>query len=369
MPDSFCRFAARWATIFAIVVAFAPTNATASAFTVKDVPVDVTAGTASQAREQALADGETRAFSILLRRLTESADHARLPQLSPTEVTALVRDFSLRDEKISDVRYLARMTVRFRSAEVRDLLLAYGIPFAETESKPVMVVPILDAGRGPELWTDTNPWRFAWADWLADAESGGLVPFVLPLGDLADIAALDVESARRGEVRRLQALALRYGAEQALIAQARWLPNTDGTGFLDVSSTRIGTDFIAPTIASRFVKAAEEEDSAFLRRAAAAVDALVQDDWIASNRIAFDQRGIMAVAVPIGALGDWLEIKRRLDTVPVIEDLEIVLLNRAEVRVNMHFIGSPEQLARALKQNDLLLYENDGQWFVYPENT
>jgi len=372
MPASFlsrCRLILGFvvAVLLAGTVVLAPQTAKADAFTVADVTIDVTAQAASQAREQALGEGEVLAFNLLMRRLTEQLDHERLPQLSAEAITALVRDFSLNDERISNVRYIARMTVRFRSADVRDLLLAYDIPFAETKSKPVMVIPILDTGGGPELWTNTNAWRFAWADWLTQAEAGGLVPFVLPLGDLADLATLDVTAARAGDAARLRTLAQRYGATESLIVQARWTPSDAGTGFLDVSTTRIGVTGVGPTLASRIVKDVVEDDATFLLRAAAAVDRQVQDDWIRANRIAFDQRGIMAIVIPVEALSDWQRVKKRLNGVPIIEDQQVVMLNRTEVRINLHFIGTPEQLTRALQQADLLLYEKDSQWYLYPE--
>ncbi|MHC8509790.1 MAG: DUF2066 domain-containing protein [Rhodospirillales bacterium] len=340
---------------------------TGGAFTVAGVPVDVTAEAAAEAREQALGAGETRAFNLLLRRLTESADHYRLPTPPPESVTALVRDFSLRDEKISSVRYIARMTVRFHAAGVRDLLLAHGIPFAETIGRPLMIAPVLDAGSGAELWTDSNPWRFAWAGWLARAESAGLRPFVLPIGDLTDIGAADIDAALLRDETRLGTLAERYGASATLIAQARWRPNSAGGGVLEVALVNV-SDSGAETLGGRrFIKPAAEADRAFLERAAAAVWRMTQDDWVRANRIEFDRRGIMAVAVPVRGIADWLDVKRRLDTVPVIEDQEVVMLNRTEVRVNLHFLGTPEQLTRALEQAGLLLHQNDNQWVLYPE--
>ena len=48
--------------------------------------------------------------------------------------------------------------------------------------------------------------------------------------------------------------------------------------------------------------------------------------------------------------------------VAVVRRAEMVLLSRSEVRVNLHFIGDSDQLALALEQSDLRLFEEGGQW-------
>lgn len=131
-------------------------------YEVRDVPVDVTAETAAQAREQALAEGERQAFDLLLRRLTLAMDRDRLPTLDNTGMAALVKDFSVVEEKTSDVRYLAKLDFRFKREGVRNLLMDRGLPFAETASKPMVVLPVQESAAGLFLWDEPNPWRGAW---------------------------------------------------------------------------------------------------------------------------------------------------------------------------------------------------------------
>src|SRR3546814_5337389 len=91
------------------------------------------------------------------------------------------------------VRYLADLTFRFNPDQVRSLLRGAGVPFAETRSKPVVVLPVFgDSAAGPTLWTGTNPWRDVWAQRRGD---DGLVPLTVPLGDLGDLAAVEIGRA------------------------------------------------------------------------------------------------------------------------------------------------------------------------------
>ena len=90
-----------------LVLSLAPGPARAqiaNPYEVKGVDVDVTAETASDARAQALREGQQRAMAILLERMTLKSDHARLPGLSPEEITEYIQDFSVAEEKTSAVR-------------------------------------------------------------------------------------------------------------------------------------------------------------------------------------------------------------------------------------------------------------------------
>src|SRR3546814_16817906 len=66
------------ALLFVLVLGLRPLGAQerGDMFTVSDVAVDVTAGTAAAAREQAFVDGQRKAFRILLDRL--GADATRI---------------------------------------------------------------------------------------------------------------------------------------------------------------------------------------------------------------------------------------------------------------------------------------------------
>ncbi|MBC8239360.1 MAG: DUF2066 domain-containing protein, partial [Alphaproteobacteria bacterium] len=121
-----------------------PALAASDVFEVTDVPVDATAESAVAARGQALAAGQLEAFTRLLRRLTLRENHAILPIPDTNTVSTYIRDFSVSDERTSSVRYLANLHVRFKSADIRALLGEFGLPFAETISKPTVVLPVLE---------------------------------------------------------------------------------------------------------------------------------------------------------------------------------------------------------------------------------
>ena len=93
-PAVLCR--AVTIALLAMAIAFPSiVEAATDLFEVKGVKVDVTAKTAAAAREQALAEGEAKAFRLLIDRLTLPADRGLLPELTRHEISSLVKEFSV----------------------------------------------------------------------------------------------------------------------------------------------------------------------------------------------------------------------------------------------------------------------------------
>ena len=339
-------------------------SAWANVFELHGVPVDVTADNAAQARRQALARGQDEAFRRLLERLTLKEDAEKLPEPGSLVVTEFVSDFSVSNEKTSTVRYLADLSVRFKAAPVRSLLRELGIPFAETTSKPILILPVFQGLAGVLLWEDANTWREAWN---LRRGGSGLVRIALPLADLADISALHVQHAVSGDVDRLTVLAERYGAGDTVVSYARIGQDPkSGDRRLEISNTRYSsrqepvTDLVALPLTS------SENVEALMLRAVDAVAAKLEEDWKYENLLDHDGEWVSAVTVPIASLRDWLNVKKRLGSVSVIRRMEMVLISLDEVRINLHHVGAPEQLQTALGQTDLTMVREDDEWLLYP---
>ncbi len=332
-------------------------------FEVRDVAVDVTAETAAKAREKALAQGEREAFRRLVTRLTLSPEQDGGEVSLPQDISTLVKDFQVLEEKTSAVRYLATLVYRFKPRLVRKYFIDSYMAFAETPSKPVLVLPVFQAAGARLLFDDPNPWRDAWA---VRPDTGGLVPMVLPKGDLADISLIGAEQAVDGDMQRLSAVARRYGAGDTLVVQAIQGMDSRGLATLEVFMTRYGTAQVEQTVVKSYASRAGETLSGLLRRAADDLARRVEDNWKRDNLLEFGRQAVIAVRLSIGGLGEWVGLKRILAGIAVIRRADPVLLSRGEVVVNLHYIGDPDQLSLALEQEDLILSRENGEWIITP---
>ncbi len=332
-------------------------------FFVSGVAVDAVAGTAIEAREIALASGQREALDRLIRRLTLREHHPRIPVLEDAEIATLVRGLEIEEEKTSPERYLARLTVGFKRNDVRALLRENGLPFSETPSKPLLVLPVYEAAGALNLWDDPNPW---WAAWQARSERDSVVPFVMPAGDLADVAAIGARQALAGDGGPLSAVARRYGVADVLIAHAVLRHDlAAGIPRLSVALHRHGRDG-GSVVVENFDGVSRGTVDALLGRAAGEVASRIEDDWKRLTLLRFEDEGSLSARVPLSGLSDWVEVRSRLSRAPEIGKVEVLEISREAAQVALRYFGSPEQLAVTLAQRDLDLIEEEGYWFVRP---
>lgn len=326
------------------------------------VPVDATAANANAARDAARLDGERRAYAALLGRLTLASDAPRLPAANDAMLNDLITGFEVANERRSTVRYLADYTFHFRQDAVERLLREQGIPFAETPSKPLVVLAVLDSDKGPMLWDDPNPWREAWGNAKLPQ---GLVPFILPLGEVEDVTAIDAAAAESGDDAHLEAISTTYSQGDVLVARATLRQAGEGKA-VDVTATRFvpGAPGNEQSWVASFTANPGESDRDLLSRAAAGVAGTVTDAWKQANIIDYSQTGTLVVSVPLTDLLSWVAVRGRLGAVPAIQRLELTALDRQRALVTLHYVGNPAQLRLALAQRDLDLSGNDPDWVL-----
>ncbi|TVR80112.1 MAG: DUF2066 domain-containing protein [Rhodospirillales bacterium] len=337
-------------SLLALVLA---ATAAAETIAVTDIAVDVQAETAAAARDAAIVQAHRQAFRQVVAELSPGT---AVPEVSDDRIASLVRDFSIVQERSSAVRYLGTFEFRFDAAAVRRLLGQHDLPVA-APADPVVVVPVYRAGDVMTLWDEPNPWRRAWA---AAQTDGALVPTMVPLGDLADVTTIAPEEALAGDLTRLTTLAGRYGAAASLVVTATTDADPPAEGeTVTVSATRFGArgaDFRTERTLRRDTG---ESAEALFGRAVAAVKEDLKSWWSAGDRlVASGPASVLAVRIPVEQLRDWVNVRRRLSAAAAIQDLDVVVLTRQEVRVNLRYVGDIDQLVASLRQADLDLADD-----------
>jgi hypothetical protein len=350
--------------VAALLVLGAPASAQApgagqdDVFTVTDVAVDVTDATATQAREKALLDGQRQAFQRLMQRLSTDAN-ARVPRLDEATLFTLVRSIDVANERTSAVRYLATLTVRFNPATVREVLSSAGIAFTEIKARPVLLIPVYVAGGIAVLFDDRSPWREAWAQ---RPQRDTLMPIIVPLGDLRDIAELDARQAMAGDQAKLDALARRYNPADTAVAVANLsldpLTSKPNLALTVTRHTAVGDT----TLVDSFTGEAGDRGEVLLARAVDWVERELERLWKDENAIGpgQDERYI-TMTVPISSLAEWAEIRRRLSGIGLVRKTDVLQVTRQEGRVAVTYVGETGQLKSALAQRELELTEGEGE--------
>ncbi len=327
-------------------------------YVANDVPVDVTAGNITEAHERGLTQGRVAGFRKVIARIVAREDMDRVPQVSATQIIDMVRDFSLANERSSAVRYIADLTVRFDPAQIRRLLRNANIPFTETLSKPLVVVPLFreSTDAPPQLWEDSNAWRAAWSQVPQDL---GLVPLIVPVGGREDAGLLTAAQAASKDLASLNAFAAHYDAGGTVIATAT--ATADG---VQISLSELRSDL--PSEDLSLTQGAEPGQGRpdMLVTAATSTAIAVQDSWKRRNRVAFGGTTQITALVPVGNLKEWLTVKNRLNEVQLIDRLELQAMTRDRAQVTLYYAGAQRQLELAMSQHDLALAQQNGVWII-----
>ena len=318
------------------------------AYTVSGIAVDATAESAAAARDKAIAQGQREAFRRLLQRLVGQGAADRVLPVEDAALAEMVKDFAVEEERSSSVRYIAKLSFGFDREAVRDLLLDSGVPFTEERSGPVVVLPVWSGGGSPALWEDPNPWR---EEFARQERGDGLVPFLVPIGDVEDLSAVNADQALNADAAALAAIAERYQAGEVLVAEA--LPEGDQVA---VVVRRFQDGALISTDQAR---------APDLAGAVAAVTEPIERDWKAQNLIGGGGEQTLTVSVPLAGLKDWTEIRRRLQSVSSLRRMSILFLSRSQASVEITFAGDQRQLQLALAQRDLsLAADAAGAWIL-----
>jgi hypothetical protein len=341
------------------------------------VKVDATADTAAAARESARTDGQRRALTAVIERLSGSPETTKLPKLDDKAITDLVDSFEVANERMSAVHYVADYTFHFRPSKIRRLVRVAdsaapdsgGKTTAESgaktsgdaDNRPIVVLPVYNDGASLVLWDDPNEWRSAWAQ---RSSGSGPTRLTLPLGDAKDLALIDAAKAQSGVSEALNSVAQRNGGSEAVVAVATTRRQGGDLAGIEVSVKRYRSGRLVDTQGRSFDANPGEGEADFLRRVADAAAADIENSSRSNTDSHTDQQASLAVIVPINSLGDWLRVRDRLASITSIRKVNLLSLNRQEARIEVKYVGSQDQLKSSLSEVSLDLGGGDPLWRI-----
>lgn len=326
--------------------------AQSSLYTVDQVSVDAQAENALKAREKAFEEAQVQAFNTLAQRMLSEGELSSFKAPEVSAISTLVQDFEVRNEKLSATRYSAVYTFRFKENSVKRYFNQRGSSYTDVAHKPVLILPFLETEDGPVLWKPSNVWMQAWN---ATAQAGGLVPIIVPIGDLADVNDIGDDEVLTYSARRLGAMLERYGASEAVVAFARPQPS----GGLEVQIYR--TDRARPEYVHQVLQPSLDgfDDAALYKAAAGKVREVLRKDWKSKTVVRSVQApeamtsGALQARVQFYSLNEWAGYQRALQRATGIVSINLKALSPREAFVELVYQGGMERLRLALAQADL----------------
>lgn len=319
-----------------------------SLFTVDNVTVDATAENALKAREQAFEEAQGKAFDELAARMLSENELKMFERPPVSAISTMIKDYEVSNEKLSSTRYIGTYTFRFEDRAVRRYFSGQGAQYTDVVSRPVLILSFMDTGRGMVLWSYQNEWMKAWS--AASNLAGGLVPIVVPLGDLADIDNIGDDEALTYSPRALNAMLERYDASEAVIAIAK----PEGTA-LNIQLYR--TDRERPEYVHQIFERAlpGQDDPQLYARAVQSVKQILRSDWKQKTVVDTRQHGSIEVRARFRSLQEWSDLQRRLGRINGISSMNLKTLSPKEASIEILYDGTFDRFKLALEQGQLYL--------------
>jgi hypothetical protein len=179
-------------------------------YEVGNVPVDVSAKRADEARTFGWRLAQRRAWKMLWARVNNQPE-ANAPNLSDAALDSIVAGIEIEDEQIGAHRYIAHLGVLFdrsRSAQ------ALGQAQAGIRSVPMLVIPVMWSGGTPQSFEHRTAWQKAWARFRS---GGSPIDYVRPVGTGLDPLILNVAQTGRPGRGLWRNILDQYGASDVVV--------------------------------------------------------------------------------------------------------------------------------------------------------
>jgi len=347
-------------------------------FTVYDVAVDVTARNAAVARTLAIREGERRAFQALMDRIVAPEDKDRFDGLDQDSITDLVLGLQFGNERSSQVRYMADLTVHFSPDRVRALLKEAEVPFTQTQGATLMVLPVMEYAGTRLLWESENIWFTAWQN---QDLANGLLTYIIPEGDMTDRLTLNQFQATTASDSQRQVLASNRGASGTFVPVATVIPDLRNDGyqvtvtwaFDDLAltpevepktETETEAGETAKPVRQTFSSQPGETLEALLERAVQGTVAMRDGIWKDRTLIRLDETRTVRVRVPLRGMADWGRVQDRLSAVNLVQKAELKTMASGEALMDIAYAGRSDQLVLALYQGDLVLRRHQDDLYL-----
>jgi len=321
-------------------------------FRIADIEVDVEGETAAEARADALEEVRQRAVDRLVRRLTPEEERDRLPPLTDRDRQRLIQGLQVQKEALTDTRYIATYTVRFRPEAVRELFQGAGISYSEALAPPHIVLPVYVKAGAAQLWQPDNPWAEALN---SPAAQDRLIPYRFIEPEPQDRLILPAPRALAMDEEALTAFAQRHNVERLLVAIARL------THDLELGRKVVRHEFwLWPGGAGGEGWVAgrpADGEAALLAKAADRLYDRVNQRQAERTFVRAGARDRLSLAVPAATLEALVEIRQRLEGLALVQDIKLISARVPVSRIEIRFLGEQDQLVLALQEAGLRLSE------------
>lgn len=338
------------------------------AIVTSEVTVDASGKDAADARSIAMGKASADALKDLLNKLAAPGQaDIIIATLDNKKITAMTRGTEVLEEKIGDNRYRARLVVSFDADEVSGLISKFDVgndANVPLKTSAFLFITSYEEEGTTLLWEERNPWRNTWKMLGLEHNTGDIV---VPYGDNNDQSIIGLQNLATVNYATLAPFTIRYGVTDIIILQAKYIKTPDM--ILNVVKRRVNRSQNEINVMSYRADLQETRDLLLARAARDIIDGLLnkKNEEISNPQgglLGSGEKGKVMMLASITTLGSWTNLKAKLETLPMIEKIEILAMSPNQVDMIINYRGSLESLEGGVTGVGLRLVKNKDYWVV-----
>ena len=336
-------------------------------YRITNVSVFIEADDSNLARNVAILDGEKKAYEELVKRFLDYGYMEKQPKLSDTQIDQIISRMQVKDEKITDNTYSAKLDFWFNPIKTANFFKIEHKSGNPTRARYIVIPAYLEDG---ELKIWEHEWFNAWANYRKSN-------LILPLGDLDDISILKTAEISQGDYKSVDALARKYKSPTIIIAKAKYITEENKLVVLVERLEGKNIDFYEITYPGGFGV------GAFELYATASSDLVyrIQNNELEGQEPEEDPEKPdyfrnydfervhkfkdITARVLAKDLVEWSRIRRKILKSEYIEEMAVKSFKSNEIMVHIKFNGMLDQLDSEMQKYGLILNpEGKNKWTI-----
>ena len=345
-------------------------------YSIRHIDVDAVGSNATQAREEALAQGQEKAFRQVIARLAPSTDLDALAEFVPelsdeeknTTIANMVRALDIQNESVTGRRYRATVDIHFQPEYIKEFLTRHEIIYGERTVSRIVILPVLFDSNDQIPTIDLGTaWARAWQNVIANKGSGTVDFRLLNANDVAlsqlnvaQILAPDYQLSQDPMMRRLLQT---YRASHVALAAVKQAQGHAGQ--VDVMARLLGASqalqFSEAIFAADLTEAFQQSAHILAARMSEQHTQLDVADFTDQDRI--------HVTIPVRQHHDWLAIQARLNELRFVTRWQLLAFNSRQADVVLWLTERHDEMVNLFAQAGFSLEQRNRQLFLYSHAT
>lgn len=314
-----------------------------------EVEVDAISDNAAHAREKAMNEANRKALYAVVNRISSSSSTQILDELNDNQILNFVQEVSVISEKVVDSRYLATLKITINAPIIKAYLAEKDAPITILPETHILIAPVFRNGEtaAPELWQDNNPWYQSWAQ--NTMESGQITMHPIP-STSENKNLLQADDALQLNQMSLNAISKNNNQAQIYVADAV------------LNGNHLSVTLKSPNYGVIKTYTYEEGVMSF-ENAIQDIKTTLMEHLQQQSANQTTQQNKLTVVYQFNSLKEWLELRRFLETLSFIQQMDIDAMSGRRAQVTLTYTGTVDDIEKEFRANGFAL-TNSGNFYT-----